>query len=71
MTEDNIIPFPTTYETPPEAVYEPVTIRIEVTTGTGPLWGGMAVCGCLRGGVVFGGDRVDWIAGPNFPATVR
>jgi hypothetical protein len=51
MTEDNIIPFPTTYETTPQAVYEPLTIRIEVTPRAparyGAGWLFAAVCGVV------------------------
>jgi hypothetical protein len=65
---DNVVQFPTAYETPPQAAPELIEVRRH---RTGPLWGGVAVCGCLRGGVVFGSDCIDWIAGPNCPATVR
>ena len=47
MTEDNIIPFPTTHEAPPE----PLTIRIEVTPPAparyGAGWLFAAVCGVV------------------------
>ena len=51
MTEDNIITFPTTDETPPQAAPEPLTIRIEVTplarTRYGAGWLFAAVCGVV------------------------
>jgi hypothetical protein len=51
MTEDNIIPFSTTSETPPQAVYKPLTIRIEVTPPAparyGAGWLFAAVCGVV------------------------
>jgi hypothetical protein len=50
MPGDNIIPFPTTSETPPQAVYEPLTIRIEVTPPApryGAGWLFAAVCGVV------------------------
>ena len=50
MTGDNIIPFPTTYETPPQAAPEPIVIR-KVTPPAPPRYGAgwlfAAVCGVV------------------------
>ena len=50
MTEDNIIPFPPIYETPPQAAPEPIVIRIVTPPAParyGAGWLFAAVCGVV------------------------